>query len=614
MPCLVGLLNNHVASNRINHECGKEESGLVNKTSPLPTTSTKTVVEQSKTTAKRRSVILDIGNILDYSNANNIIDAPNELLSDQTNTSITESLQVSENTDNEDSMESLKEEDECVYNQKIDCILQIMLRMYENPPLSESLTDINTAKIFVQYLCWTKYDPVTHRRAGLIISRLSKRLETIMPFLLQAFFPWLRLEADSRLQNSDLGTCVACQTLSNLFNSVIQDFIFTAESGYIEGNVCHKLVAPGAADENTRSVISVGIVSLITCKTLLFNILITHGGLEVLLQTLETEATKDVNAKLFSYTVLSLKLLSQRVEVVSSIDDRPLKLDKCQQTEDLTETNKDDYATEDAAIPNSCLYKRCKREKKLLLTFDDGSAIRVNKDILVAASNVFEAMLLGRFSEANQNAVHLPKTSSSAMLRIVHYLYGCRRWAGSDGCCRYSPGLSGSSDDRIQSSGIISQYEDNIEMLLDLVPLSDKYLLTDLNIIASRMIIMQCTQNPEGKMKIAYRRSLNIICPTTDNIKNDGDSYVLSGVNLNQDAATYSSAALNVQLASFLLAGDIQHDIRVQLFRELAKPDSGIASDFVDDISQIITSSLKKAMRKPRPIAIKQKSTKMMTQ
>ena len=151
-------------------------------------------------------------------------------------------------------------------------------------------------------------------------------------------------------------------------------------------------------------------------------------------------------------------------------------------------------------------------------------------------------------------------------------------------------------------------------MLLDLVPLSDKYLLTDLNIIASRMIIMQCTENPEGKMKIAYRRSLNIICPTTDHIKNDDDSYVLSGANLNQDVATYSSAALNVQLASFLLAGDIQHDIRVQLFRELAKPDSGIASDFVDDISQIIRSSLKKIMRKPRPIAIKQKSTKMMTQ
>ena len=156
MPCLVGLLNNHIASNRISHECGKEESGMVSKTSPLPTTSTRTVVEEPKTTAKLRSVILDIGNILDCSNTNNIIDPPNEILSDQTNTSVTESLQVSENTDNEDSMETLKEEDECVYNLKIDCILQIMLRMYENPPLSESLTDINTAKTFVQYLCWTR--------------------------------------------------------------------------------------------------------------------------------------------------------------------------------------------------------------------------------------------------------------------------------------------------------------------------------------------------------------------------------------------------------------------------------------------------------------------------
>ena len=28
-----------------------------------------------------------------------------------------------------------------------------------------------------------------------------------------------------------------------------------------------------------------------------------------------------------------------------------------------------------------------------------------------------------------------------------------------------------------------------------------------------------CVQNPEGKMKIAYRRSLNIFCPTTNNTK-----------------------------------------------------------------------------------------------
>ena len=79
------------------------------------------------------------------------------------------------------------------------------------------------------------------------------------------------------------------------------------------------------------------------------------------------------------------------------------------------------------------------------------------------------------------------------------------------------------------------------------------------------MIVKQCTQNPEGKMKTAYKRSLNIICPTTNNTKNKGNSNNFPTTSNNYNNVIYSSSALNVQLAAFLLAGNIPHEIRVKL-------------------------------------------------
>ena len=615
VPCVVALLNDYVSSNRNNHECRKENKLSSNDESTVLDNCNTISEQQQKKRTNRSSVFLDVGQILESNNSSQNCEISNEMNEQQISTAIPKTPSSIQNSDKADtSSDSLFETDECDYNKKMDWILQILLRLYENPPLSDYLTDINTTKAVVQYLCWTKCDSVTHRRAGLVLSCLSKRIESIMPFLLQGFFPWLRLELDIRLQTSDLLSCIQCQTLNSLFTTVYQTFIFTAESGYIEGTVCHTLVAPGAADETSRSVITVGIISLITCKTILFNILITHGGLEVLLQTLETQAISENDTDLFSHAVLSLNLLAQRVDVVSSIDDRPLTLEQYQQTDGVNEIPENSAQSMNVTNQHVCCYKKCKQVKNLALKFEDGSTIMVNKEVIVAASNVFEAMLLGRFSEAGQNEVFLPKTSASAMLRIVHYLYGCRRWAGKDGCCRYSPGLVGTSVNFTMPSNIVSQYEDDLKMLLDLVPMSDKYLLTDLNVFVSRMIVMQCTQNPEGKMKIAYRRSLNIFCPSTNNIKKRTGQDMTEIIVNHDDNSPYSSAALNVQLVAFLLAGNIQHKTRVKLFRELANLDSGISADFVDDINLIITSSLKTAMKKPKPIIVKQYSPRTHTQ
>ena len=616
VPSLVGLLNEYVGSNRNNHDCDKENIKQCNDASQtFEKTNGITIDQQSKKRNSSNRVFLDIDQLLERNKNTDNTNAQIETEDNQNNISIAETNILPQPSENDSLVESSAETDGSAdnsgvyYSKKIDWVLHVLLKLCETPPLSDSLTDVNVVKAVVRYLCWTKYDVVTHRRAGLILSRISKCIESIMPYLLQSFFPWLRLELDQRLQSSDLVSCLQCQTLNNLFTTVYQSFIFTAESGYVEGKVCHTLVAPGAADEATRSVITVGIISLLTCKTLLFNILITHGGLEVLLQTLETQASAKETSELFSHAVLSINLLAHRVDVVSSIDDRPLKLDKYQQTDETGDSDHASCSSSDSKDASFCFYKQCRKDKNLIFKFDDESKIRANKDVIVAASNVFEAMLVGRFSEANQTEVCLPKTSASAMLRIVHYLYGCRRWAGKDGCCRYSPGLIGSSN-FVEPAKILSHYEDDLEMLLDLVPLSDKYLLTDLSLLVNRMIVTQCTQNPEPKMQIAYRRSLNISCPTIHNMNDNENATAHHTVTNNQDNIQYTSTALNIKLVAFLLSGHIPHTTRTKLFWELVKPESGISADFVDDINQIIISALKTAMLKPKPIIVKQYSSR----
>ena len=111
-------------------------------------------------------------------------------------------------------------------------------------------------------------------------------------------------------------------------------------------------------------------MSCFRCKTLLFNILITHGGLEVMLEALET---LDPSGEMFSHTVLSLRLLAERVNVVSGID---LDWSKDQQQ---------------PAEEEGCHYVDTEFDMKLVT--DDGARIEANRRVLADANGVFGAML-----------------------------------------------------------------------------------------------------------------------------------------------------------------------------------------------------------------------------
>ena len=139
----------------------------------------------------------------------------------------------------------------------IDFALQFLLRVFEIQLPSEELTKADNVKALVRYICWTKGPSY---RAGLILNRIAKSMKYIKPFLLQGLFPWLRLEVSERLYGCKELTCLNCQNVHSVFTSIFQEFVFTAETGYIEGTVCHTLLR---GSNEIRTVMTIGIVAII---------------------------------------------------------------------------------------------------------------------------------------------------------------------------------------------------------------------------------------------------------------------------------------------------------------------------------------------------------------
>ena len=104
----------------------------------------------------------------------------------------------------------------------------------------------------------------------------------------------------------------------------------------------------------------------------------------------------------------------------------------------------------------TCSYEGSQLEQDLTLLCDDGTRVKVNKQIISDSCPVFSAMLTGSFTEAERETIRLPGTSGPALTCLLHFLYGCE----PDRCPQFR-----------RSSG-------EPETLLELVSLSDNYLLS----------------------------------------------------------------------------------------------------------------------------------------
>ena len=241
--------------------------------------------------------------------------------------------------------------------------------------------------------------PDVQARAGKILLRLSTNLHCLLPFLLHRHLPFLLLARD-RLA-AELCPCSPCSLhmadIRSLVTQLHHNLSLLAETGYGEGELCHRLVSPHTPATD-RLAISISAPLLLRQKKLLRNVLVTHDSLDCLLDLLETSSSlppaADPCLAVLPQAVLALSHLARHLGLQAPLP-----------------------ALEEPGEPDSC----CRGEEHLLggrdhltLTLDCGACLTAARSVLTASSSVFAAMLEGGFSESSQGTVPLPLTSAPA--------------------------------------------------------------------------------------------------------------------------------------------------------------------------------------------------------
>lgn len=329
-----------------------------------------------------------------------------------------------------------------------------------------------------------------------------------MPYIHQRTLSWVRPEVESRITLKD-SPCQSCQELDELTKELVQNFSLLAETGYAEGVMCHTLVKGLLSDKQS---VAIAVPLVVRPRKLLTNILVTHEGLDVLLDILES--VKD--DEMFKDSVYSLAILAAHVGVVSP----DVKL--CEQPRS-----------------NRCRYASHPAKKNLTIKLDDQNTIRVNRELLADTSEVFGGMFGGKFAESSQSQVNLPVTGHHALLCLVHYLYGCR-W------CTTILGM-------------------DAKVLLELASLTDKYLLTDFNQSVSHEIVRRCLATDE--VVNIYEESLQKEYPvrgTDESLNVCATSYLLVG-----DVQPTRRAAIFRQLLKSKMSSDFLDDVNTTIRSKL---------------------------------------------
>ena len=365
---------------------------------------------------------------------------------------------------------------------------------------------------------------------ALPLSRLTTNLHCLFPFLLGRHLSRLLLQFSQFSPLSGQERSCDCQSeLAALLVSLQQNLTLLAETGYGEGEICHRLVHPAIGQRDKQNIL-ISASLLVRQKKMLNNILICHDTLDLLLDTLEEEEGEGEDPVL-AHCVLSLSHLAHHLGVTVCCSTASSQAAPLMGTES-----------------GSCSYAESELEEDLGLLCEDGVRVRVNKQVISRSCPVFSAMLSGSFTEAERETIRLPGTSGPALTSLTHFLYGCQ----PDLC----PQL------RLTSG--------QPETLLELVSLSDKYLLSQLNLSVCHSIIRHAA-SPSHVVRI-YRAALQNNYPV-----------LCAG----------REAALAVSIVSQVLVGDIKAGVREELVRNIVRSD--LSQHLLDDIGKILRSRLELA-------------------
>ncbi|XP_040564552.1 uncharacterized protein [Lepeophtheirus salmonis] len=399
------------------------------------------------------------------------------------------------------------------YSSQNQFIFQILSRLSQAEKPHDNIVSLETTTTLLRHLFTMPEDPGESRVARILL-RLSRNLYAFMSFVYQRQLPYLRRAFDSFCTLED-SPCIRCNKIKGFLNSFSTNVSLLAETGYAEGEMCHHLLR-GSVHEKRSIAISTPFVA--RPRKLLRNILINHEGLEIIFDVLET-CSDSLSNDFFSHSVMSLNVLASHLGVINP----NLTMAKMRRN-----------------LKNICKFKP---GVGVIFVLDDGSEVHADRSVLTSSSQVFEAMLVGAFVESGKEKIKLPLTSKHALECLIHRLYGC------DWKC--------------------PQFKENmrVEVLLELLMVSDKYLMEDFSIEVSREIIRRCYHGGNDIIDI-YKGSLVV-------------DYPVRGLGID---------SLSKSTIQYILVGTMSNIKRVEIFSTILF--SELKNDFIDDVSKMITSKL----------------------
>ncbi|XP_050501255.1 uncharacterized protein LOC126881194 [Diabrotica virgifera virgifera] len=290
--------------------------------------------------------------------------------------------------------------------------------------------------------------------------------------------------------------CEICYRFNFVANEVLKKLTEIAESAVGKGNLAHELLR-GSDEFRTQLVLS--IIYVVENKSILFKLLLNCGGLNTIMSILRGDSICK-NQSIKGICILACKRLKIKNPKAVAI--------------------KLGFGVKDQMKPSE--------NPVNVVTFklDDGMCIKADRDYLTNKSDYFNRLLTGHFKESSEDEIHLHDVKSQTLNCLLQILTDKDIWHKAD-----------------------------IDTLLDVILLSDGYLMNDLSCFVTNFVEkhrINCMTVPT-----IYRWSLE------------------SGLNL-----------LRVESVAYALVAHIPDVSRFKMFDSLFA--LGYSDELTDDIEKLL--------------------------
>ncbi|XP_066250747.1 uncharacterized protein Rnb isoform X3 [Euwallacea similis] len=276
-----------------------------------------------------------------------------------------------------------------------------------------------SAELLTQLTKWALSD---HPSVKDFICDLIKCHEHLIPLMKTRYIETLNA---IRTVPANHDGCSRCLTHVDFAFAIFKRLTETAESAAGKGEIAHQLMR---GDQETKEKLVLAIPYIVSNRSILCKLMLNCAGLEVLMSHLHEDVDQH-----------SLKVLVQMASKCLNINNP---------TKPVIHCGTGTIAADQYRLADECVNVVC-------FEFENGVLVRADRDFLAEQSEFFNGLLNGHFKESRQSNIELSNVNPKSFRCLLHLL-------------------------QVVPKRLIQEIDLELETLLDVILLCDRYLLTDL--------------------------------------------------------------------------------------------------------------------------------------